>query len=192
MPHANPSQPIAGNDRRAHERTPISLHGSYRIDPSDVEKAVLVTDISPGGARILAAEIPESDAKISMKISGLGALEGDVVRVGAMEFSVRFTSCSAERERMAASIAWRANKSRLGLAARRGAERELCEGCDPVEFSDGEKRDAEIVDLSLSGAAFRCSRTVATGERVRIGALTGSVVRQIEGGFAVAFDPPAG
>lgn len=192
MPQSNRSQPVAGSDRRVYDRTPMSLHGSYRTDPSDVEKAVLVADISPGGARILAAEIPQASAEISMKISGLGALVGRVVRVGAMEFSVQFTSCSAERERMAASIAWRFNKSRLGLAARRGAERELCEGCDPVEFSDGEKRDAEIVDLSLSGAAFRCSRAVANGERVRIGALSGSVVRQIEGGFAVAFDPPAG
>jgi hypothetical protein len=183
---------MAGNDRRAHERTPISLHGSYRIDATDVEKAVLVTEISPGGARILAAEIPESDAKISMTISGLGAREGDVVRVGAMEFSVRFTSCSAERERMAASIAWKFNKARLGLGCRRRADREQVEGCDPVEFSDGETLAAEIVDLSLSGAAFRCARAVTAGERVRIGALSGSVVRQIEGGFAVAFDPPAG
>ena len=180
-----------GACRRAHERTPLRLHGSYQMATSNGEIALLVADVSPGGARILAADIPPLDAEIVMKISGLGCLNGRVVRATTEEFSVQFTHCSAERQRMAASIAWSFNKSRLGLANRRGAGNEPVDACDPVEFSDGEKIAAEITELSLSGAAFRCARPVTVGERVRIGALAGSVVKLIADGFAVTFDPPA-
>ncbi|WP_339742509.1 PilZ domain-containing protein [uncultured Maricaulis sp.] len=176
--------------RRSHERTPLRLHGSYRTGARDAEMALMVADVSPGGARLLAADIPTLDAEVIMKISSLGCLTGRVVRASVEEFSVQFTHCSAERERMAASIAWNFNKSRLGLADRRGAGSDPVDVCDPVEFSDGGRIEAEITELTLSGATFRCARAVEVGEPVRIGALTGSVVKLMDNGFAVVFDPP--
>jgi hypothetical protein len=177
--------------RRGHERTPLRLHGSYLTRAGDTEMALIVADVSPGGARLLAADIPTLDAEVVMKISGLGCLTGRVVRTCAQGFSVQFTDCSDERQRMAASIAWNFNKSRLGLANRRGAGPEPVDACDPVEFSDGQRIDAEITELTLSGAAFRCARAVTVGEPVRIGALSGSVAQVMDDGFAVVFDPPA-
>lgn len=185
------SPPGAGACRRMDERTPLRLHGSYQTTVCKDEMALLVADVSPGGARLLAADIPTLDAEIIMKISGLGSLTGRVVRASSEEFSVQFTHCSDQRQRMAASIAWNSNKSRLGLPDRRRAGGEPDDACAPVEFSDGSLIDAEITELSLSGAEFRCARDVTVGERVRIGTLTGSVAAVKADGFAVTFDPPA-
>ena len=151
--------------RRVHERTPLRLHGSYQLTTDADERALIVADVSPGGARLIAEDIPTIDSEIT-------------------------THGSAERQRMAASIAWNYNKSRLGLANRRSTGSEAVDSCDPIEFSDGSKADAEITEFSLSGVSFRCARPVEIGEQVHIGALTGSVVKLIDGGFAVAFDPP--
>ena len=191
-PRVSVDAPPAGTtpSRRVYERTPLRLHGSYRTASSQAEMALIVADVSPGGARLLAADIPAVDAEVVMKISSLGCLRGRVVRASDDGFSVQFTHCSADRERMAASIAWNFNKSRLGLANRRGAGSDPVDACDPVEFADGRRIEAEITGLTLSGAAFRCARAVEIGETVRIGALTGSVVKLIDNGFAVVFDPP--
>tara|TARA_R110000868_G_scaffold113679_4_gene304942 strand:+ start:4605 stop:5207 length:603 start_codon:yes stop_codon:yes gene_type:complete len=176
--------------RRVHERTPLRLHGSYQLTTDADERALIVADVSPGGARLIAEDIPTIDSEITMKIASLGSLNGRVVRTASEEFAVLFTHGSAERQRMAASIAWNYNKSRLGLANRRSTGSEAVDSCDPIEFSDGSKADAEITEFSLSGVSFRCARPVEIGEQVHIGALTGSVVKLIDGGFAVAFDPP--
>jgi hypothetical protein len=91
--------------RRVHERTPLRLHGSYQIASGADELALIVADVSPGGARLIAEDIPTIDAEITMKISSLGCLNGRVVRTASEEFAVLFTHGSAERQRMAASIA---------------------------------------------------------------------------------------
>lgn len=175
--------------RRAHERTPLSLHGVFFAQDGR-ERHCLVMDVSPGGARIAAAELPEVGQKLIMKLASLGQIKAEVVRAGGMEFGVRFLACSTERRRLAASIAWNFNKERLGASERRGAERELADGCDPVEFEDGETAKASIIDISIAGVAFKCDKQTQTGDRVRIGALTGTIVRVLENGFAVSFDPP--
>ena len=181
-----------GACRRMDERTPLRLHGSYQTTACKDEMALLVADVSPGGARLLAADIPTLNAEITMKISGLGSLTGRVVRASTEEFSVQFTHCSDERKRMAASIAWNSNKSRLGLANRKSAGGDPVDSCAPVEFSDGRKIEAAITKLSLSSASFRCAEPAKLGEEVRIGAMTGCVVGVMDDGFAVAFNPPAG
>lgn len=197
MNHKQSASPEAGRApadtgvyRRVHERTPLRLHGSYQTAAGADELALIVADVSPGGARLIAEDIPTINAEITMKISSLGCLNGRVVRTASEEFAVIFTHGSAERQRMAASIAWNYNKSRLGLANRRSAGSEAVDSCDPIEFSDGSRSSAEITEFSLSGVSFRCARPVQVGEQVHIGALAGRVVKLIDGGFAVAFDPP--
>lgn len=181
----------AGANRREYERTPLALHASYRTSDSDAEPAAVVIDISPGGARLRTATAPPVGTEINLNILGLGSLGGRVVRAEGADFSVQFTNCAVERERLATEIAWHFNRSRLGQVARFGAERDGLGRCDLIEFQDGSRFEAEIVDLSISRVAFKCSRQVLIGERIRIGAQSGGVVGRIVGGFTVAFDPPA-
>lgn len=190
------AQPLLVDDsteecRRAHERMPISLHGVF-FGQDRLERHCLVLDISPGGARVASADLPEKGQKLIFKMASLGQIKGEVVRVGTMDFGVRFLACSSERRRLAASIAWNFNKERLGVGNRRNADREEADGCDPVEFEDGSIVDAEIIDISIAGVAFRCEKDTNVGERVKIGALRGTIVRVVDEGFAVSFDPPGG
>lgn len=181
----------SGDCRRAHERMQLSLHGVFFTEDR-LERHCLVLDVSPGGARVATGEAPAVGQKLIMKLASLGQIKAEVVRSSGTEMGVRFLAHSSERRRLAASIAWNYNKSRLGASDRRGEERELTDGCDPVEFEDGEIVPASIIDISIAGVAFKCDRQTKPGDRVRIGALTGTIVRVIDDGFAVSFDPPSG
>ena len=179
-----------GHERRAHERTPLSLHGFYQSRQCVRETALLLLDISPGGARLLASEVPEIGCEITIRIVGLGRLFGRVVRIDGMEFSVQLTNCFAQRERLAASIMWHFNRSRLGLLARDDVGHDAACGSGPVAFGNGDTQQAEITTMSLIDATFLCLRTVEVGERVQIGTMSGAVVRRNERGFTVELDPP--
>ncbi len=180
-----------GHERRAHERTPLTLHGFYQSRQCVRETAALLLDISPGGARLLTSNVPELGCEITIRIIGLGRLFGRVVRTDGMEFSVQLTNCFAQRKRLAASIMWHFNRARLGLVARDDAVHETACGFGPVAFDDGDTQEAEITTMSLIDASFLCPRRVEVGERVKIGTMSGAVARRSEGGFTVEFDPPA-
>ena len=49
---------------------------------------------------------------------------------------------------------------------------------------------AEVVDVSISGAAFACLERPRVGEPVTVGDMRGRIARWLDNGFAVAFDPP--
>jgi hypothetical protein len=48
-----------------------------------------------------------------------------------------------------------------------------------------------LVDISVTGAAFKCEERPRIGERVHVGDMVGRVARWLDTGFAVAFDPPS-
>ena len=188
--NAPAEQPLAEiTEKRKHERTPLSLHGRFWTDDHG-EHACLLMDISPGGARVMAKETPADESPVTLMINSLGRIEGNVVRSAEGEFSVKFRELGNTRKKLAASIAWQFNKNRLGMADRRQSERFAGRGEDRILLPDGNSVTANIVDVSLDGVSFQCDAPPDEGVRVRVGDLTGTVVRRHDSSFAVAFDPP--
>ncbi len=182
--------------RREHERLPMTLHGRLWIDDSMPEACTLL-DISPGGARITSRFVPAPGAMIRLSVSGLGTIEGEVVRIRAIadsgvgEFSVRFVLCSKRRGRLATSLAWRFNVSRLSRDGASDPEVGHIEGAVKVALEDGRTIVARIFDVSLMGVTFESLEMPAIGTRVRIGELSGLVQHAFDDGFDVSFDPPS-
>jgi len=178
-------------DKRRHRRVPLQLYGRF-LDKLSGEQKCRLIDVSPGGAKIMAKKPPMPDDMIVLLIDGLGRLEGKVLRKGTNWFSLQFTAHMRKRDRLADAITWRFNMERLGLEEDRAAPRKQGKGRAVLHFSDGVKIDADVVDVSISGAAFSCLERPRINEEVRVGEMRGTVARIWDGGFAVSFMPPSG
>ena len=176
-------------ERRRHARLPLQLHGRYWSEDMG-EHACLVVDVSPGGARIQSRRLPPRDGRIVLMIPSLGRIEGRVVRSRDGEFSVRFHAPQRKRDKLADAITWRFNKERLGLEEDRIAPRKPGRGRARIILEDGVVIQANVVDVSVTGAAFECLERPRVGEMLRVGEMSGRVARILDNGFAVVFDPP--
>ena len=176
-------------ERRRHARVPLELHGRFLSDQTG-EQACRILDISPGGARIAARVIPPSGCRVVVLITGIGRVEAEVVRVAQSEFSIRISAPSRKRDKLADAITWRFNMERLGLDEDRVAPRKPGRGRARILLRDGVVISADVVDVSITGAAFSCLERPRMGEPVKVGEMSGKVARILDNGFAVVFDPP--
>lgn len=176
-------------ERRRHRRVQLAMRGRFLADHSGEQPCRLI-DVSPGGGKILAKAPPAPGTRIVLMIDGLGRIEGEVLRQGANWFSLRFQASQPKRDRLADAITWRFNMERLGLDEDRIASRRPGKGRATVKLRDGVMIQADVIDVSISGAAFACLERPRVGERVQVGEMHGAVARILENGFAVAFDPP--
>lgn len=176
-------------ERRRHARVPLELHGRFWSAIAG-EHACTLIDISPGGARVTARTPPGTDTTIVLMIASIGRIEGKVIRVEGEEFCLRFNATMRKRDKLADTITWRFNKDRLGLEEDRHAPRKPGRGRARVLLNDGVIIQANVLDVSVTGAAFECLERPRLGELVRVGEMTGRVARILDNGFAVVFDPP--
>jgi len=177
-------------ERRRHRRVNLALPGRG-LAVSTGEFICKLVDISPGGARVLTKTPPKRGERVVLLIDGLGRMEGEVVRAGQTGFGLRLTSSQRKRDRLADAITWRFNMERLGLEEDRVAPRKPGRGRAKIRLRDGVVIQADVVDVSITGAAFACLERPRVGEPVQVGDMRGRVARWLDTGFAVSFDPPA-
>ena len=178
-------------ERRRHRRVPLALPGRG-LAASIGEFACTLVDVSPGGARIASKTPPKAGERVVLLFDGIGRMEGDVVRAGQAGFAVRLSISQRKRDRLADAITWRFNMDRLGLNEDRAAPRKPGRGRAKLRLRDGVVIQADVIDVSITGAAFACLERPRIGETVTVGEMTGHVARWLDNGFAVRFDPPEG
>ncbi|MGX6647153.1 PilZ domain-containing protein [Maricaulaceae bacterium MS644] len=177
-------------ERRRHRRLELALPGRG-LAVSTGEFTCRLVDVSPGGARVLTKTPPKRGERVVLLFDGLGRLEGEVVRAGQTGFGLRLISSQRKRDRLADAITWRFNMERLGLDEDRTAPRKPGRGRARIRLRDGVVIQADVVDVSITGAAFACLERPRVGEPVMVGDMKGHVARWLDTGFAVSFDPPA-
>jgi len=175
-------------DRRRWRRISLPLEGRF-LAPDGTEHDCRLEDISPGGARLSTAWLVERGATVVANIAGLGRLEGDVARSAGNGFAMRLHAGPKKRERLAEELTWLHNQARLGLDQRAG-RRTPRSGRARLRLEDGATIEAELLDISITGMSFRCSRRPAVGAAVAVGKLSGVVARHHDEGFAIQLDPP--
>lgn len=127
---------------------------------------------------------------VILVVPSIGRIEGRVVRREGGEFSVSFNAPQRKRDKLADAITWRFNKDRLGLEEDRTAPRKPGRGRARILLDDGVVIQADVIDVSVTGAAFECLERPRIGEPLRVGEMSGRVARILDNGFAVVFDPP--
>ncbi len=175
-------------EQRRHRRVRLSAPGRG-LAASVGEFACTLVDISPGGARVASKTPPKLGERVVLLFDGIGRMEGEVVRAGKAGFALRSNASSQrKRDRLADAITWRFNMERLGLNEDRAAPRKPGQGRAQLRLKDGVVIHADVIDVSISGAAFACLERPRVGEPVKIGEMKGRVARWLDNGFAVAFD----
>ncbi|WBQ12952.1 PilZ domain-containing protein [Hyphomonadaceae bacterium BL14] len=176
-------------ERRRHRRVRLAIPGRA-LCHSRGEFVCKLVDVSPGGVRVTTTTPPQRGERVVMLFDGLGRVEGEVVRAGQTGFAARLSVTQRKRDRLADAITWRFNMERLGLKEDRAAPRKPGRGRASVYLRDGVVIQADVLDVSVTGAGFACLERPRIGETVRVGGMTGQVARWLENGFAVQFDPP--
>lgn len=178
-------------EQRRHRRVRLSVPGRGLAASTNEFNCTLV-DVSPGGARIACKTPPRLGERVVLLFDGIGRLEGEVVRAGTAGFAVNLTLSQRKRDRLADAITWRFNMARLGLDEDRAAPRKPGRGRAKVRLKDGVTIQADVIDVSVTGAAFACLERPRLGETVKVGDMTGHVARWLDNGFAVRFEVPKG
>jgi hypothetical protein len=186
-PDAKPARGIRVTDRRRHQRVKVALLGRYMLADRR-EFPCQTVDMSPGGVRLTCAESGRIDERVVLYLEQIGRLEGVIARLLSDGFAVRLSSTSRKREKIASQLTWLANRESLGLPEGRTHERlkPTVPGVT-LRFEAGREVPAVLIDVSMSGAAIKCSIVPALGSVVVVGRTPGRVVRHFEGGIGVSF-----
>ncbi|HEY1736447.1 MAG TPA: PilZ domain-containing protein [Methylovirgula sp.] len=177
-------------ERRRHQRVEVTLLGRYML--ADKREFPCVTvDMSPGGLSCIASVRGEVGERVVVYLDQIGRVEGAIVRHTERGFALSLTLPYSKREKIANQLTWLVNRDILGLPEDRGSERIIPLRRHAILAVDGEAEHiVKLIDVSLSGAAVATTLKPAIGTRARVGQTSGSVVRHLEGGFAIAFDRP--
>lgn len=174
-------------DRRANARVDLALNGRFLSEGGE-DHSLLTRNISCGGAELIARIRPETRSKLICYLDDLGRLEAEVVRMTEQGFAVRFLVTARKRDKIADRLTWLANYKKLGLDDEREAPRYAGGGPALVTRANGRVLQSRVIDISLAGAAFETDGPAPPiGEIVRVGNLTGEVVRTLRNGFAIRY-----
>lgn len=187
-PEGEGARAVVGRDRRRHYRVYIDLKGRFmRADKQEYSCQVL--NISPGGVAISSPVSGEPGERIILYLDHLGRLEGELVRIFAGGFAVRFSGTAYKREKIANQLTWIVNKYHLDMAEERAHER-LAPGKQHIHVitSDGVQHLVRILDVSLGGASVAMLPKPPVGEHVTIGLLRGAVIRHHDHGVGIRFE----
>jgi hypothetical protein len=177
-------------DRRRFRRAPLALDG--RILVRGIERDCRTMDLSPGGARMMAAaNAPPIGERVVLYLDTIGRVPASVMRSSEDDgFGVLFEATAHKREKIAEQLTWLINKDTLGLGEdidERAPRRDPAKAVT-VTLEDGRAMHCEVQDFSIVGASLRTAqKRPDIGAWVRIGMTYGRVSRYLEEGFAVDF-----
>ena len=174
-------------DMRVQRRTRLEVQGTIFLPDEKYEEKCLVLDLSPDGAGLKSTCSAAIGTRVILHIQGLGRYEGTLIRHDRVRVGVQFKYSEAKRARIAETIAAYLECGPSSPTSGRTDPR-MAVSAIPHKFvlASGETNECEIVDIALSGIAFKAAVRPAIGERVVFGNSAAVVVRHTNDGFAVA------
>lgn len=160
-----------------------------RYDGSDFH--AVTADISVSGLRLRSATMPRLDERLVCNIRDVGAINVEVVGVGACDFVIRVKGTNPAPGEIARRLIDLARQQSRPPEVVRTHRRIVPTRTDlQVTLEDGSLIPAQIVNLSASGVALRLDVPLAVGQPITIGQRRATVARQIERGIGAAFLEP--
>ena len=177
-------------ERRRHYRVPVALLGRYMLADRR-EFACQTTDMSPGGAALVAPVKGALRERVVLYLEHIGRVEGEITRYLPEGFAISISATARKRDKIASQLTWLANRHVLGLPEDRRHERIVpLQPATTLRLENGREFAVRLIDVSLSGAAVSFSDPPALGTSVTLGRTAGKVVRHFAGGAAVEFVLP--
>ncbi len=173
-----------------------SLSGCYSLESrkdagDDVPKvfACRVQAISTYSA-VLGCSVPgEVGERVSAKFDQFPVLTGSISRLFREGFVMDFTADEKARYEIAAKIDWiKKNRFKAERDKRHFKRIMPPNPHSAITLSDGRVLRCLVIDVSRSGVAVSADVIPTIGARLAVGRAVGTVVRHIEGGFALKLD----
>ena len=166
----------------------VNLNGRLMLTNSQAEYDCKALDMSPTDVAFQCTAFPVLNERIVAYVDHIGRLECTVVGHVDHGFVCRLHITERKREKLAAQLAWLANKHKFNLPEDRRHERITPQNTrSEINLDDGRAYPCRIIDLSMSGAAVEIDVRPALGTPVRLGNMRGRVVRHFQEGVAIEF-----
>ena len=131
----------------------------------------------------------EIGERVKAWIEHFDFLSGTISHASDRTFTVRFNLMPKARVKFASKINWVRRHVIEGLPDLRCGKRLPMPNLKPVIIlGSGHIENCFIIDASSSGAAISADMVLKPGTRLALGSIVGTVVREIETGFAMRFD----
>ncbi|MCB1446335.1 MAG: PilZ domain-containing protein [Rhizobiaceae bacterium] len=181
-----PSRIELGNNSA--QRVTVNLNGRLMLTSSQAEYECKALDMSPADVAFQCTAYPTLNERIVAYVDHIGRLECTVVGHVDHGFIGRLHVTERKREKLAAQLAWLANKHKFNLPEDRRHDRIMPHNTrSEISLDDGRAYPCRIIDLSMSGAAVEIDVRPALGTAVRLGNMRGRVVRHFQEGVAIEF-----
>jgi hypothetical protein len=174
-------------ERRWYKRERVELIGRHFEATENREADCAVSDMSPGGARILSEVVPPLGAHIIVYIEGFGRFEGNVVRPEQNGFGIQFHCSPHKRLRIAEKLKVYLEGGSLHTTALRRHERTPTIRMVSFTRSNGEVANCKVLDFSLSGVSLATQIQPPVGEFVLIDQMPGRIARHHDRGICIEF-----
>src|SRR5215204_6772698 len=141
-------------ERRRHNRVRVALLGRYML-ADHREYACQTTDMSPGGASLVAPVKGAVGERVVLYLEHVGRIEGEITRHTAQGLTVSIAATVRKREKLASQLTWLGNRHDLGLPEDRRHERIVPR--NPVaelRLESGRVMIVRLIDISMSGTAI--------------------------------------
>ncbi len=153
------------------------------------EFACRVMSMSTDAMTLAAPSVGPIGERAIIHLDPFGKLQGRIVRVHKHGFAIRIAATEAERERIAAKLAWLEKHRNADVAdARRFGRSVPRQPIATLTMPGGITMSCLVMDISASGAAVSADYIPNLGMRLSLGQINGRVVRRFEEGFAIEFD----
>jgi hypothetical protein len=177
-------------DTRRHWRVPIDVLGKYMLENGQ-EFACQAVDMSPGGLSLKARVPGRVGERVIIYLEQIGRVEGSIARLAPGGFAINFETSARKREKLAEQLTWMANRYALGIAEDRRHWRIVPRNPRTmITLPDGGKLPVDIIDVSLSGAAFSSRVKLEQGLNILLGSTPARIVWVTDNGVAAEFTRP--
>ncbi len=167
---------------------PVVIPAFCRIR-DEIDFYAVTADLSLQGVRLRAARIPRPGDILECRIRNVDPFEGRVVRVSSADFTLRVGGASpgTVARQLLDAARRQASPDETLRAHRRFVPNRSAVLVAPA---NGRAFDAEILNVSASGAAIETKQPMEIGSLVTLGSTQARVMREFAGGFGAAFLQP--
>ena len=166
-----------------------SLERAAREDGSPRVFSCRTHRISPSQLIVEAPVCGEVGERVKAWIEHFELVAGRVSKIGDRHFGIELELTRKAREVFANRILWVRDHVEEGVPDLRSGQRMPMPNMKPmIILGNGRVQDCFIIDASTTGAAISADIEIKIGTRLALGCVVGTVVRQLEAGFAMKFD----
>jgi hypothetical protein len=191
QPDVGRNDPQPGAEQHDAQRRVVGMRGHYRLagwrdsEGHEREFPCEILKMSPHVLKFSAPVVGTIGNWVVARFEHLGKIEGPIVQTAQRALVMKIFGTNEDRAKVADRLAWITDAEKP--EGRRYPRIVPVHPDSTVVTSAGLAVPCEVIDYSMGGAAVYADAVPAIGAAVKLGSVSGHVVRHFGGGFAISF-----